>query len=319
MFQLKKKAISPIEGKVVAVDSTGLLPMRPKLAELMPLAGLEASTKREIFAAYSGCNDVLDRVRSEAKQFMVNVLRANTTWTSDDRQHQRQLSETELTANFDSSTLSIAGDYGGAARAEIAALPIAKLSTTLIQNVVDGTTSLLTGMERELTRLVDFQQVGQIEWHSPDVVRYVYHRNEISDRTANTSTSQRTAGRTVTKTTTKDKVRHFRHSTITHDVIDAKENPLPARAVPRPAMVQTLIDQTPDWLKGMMSIVTGFQIAEERVDREAVVDRWQESSEEITELPPVRTERVRYDPALILGRYVLVGWGEDDIPKARIR
>ncbi|QDT13392.1 hypothetical protein [Planctomycetes bacterium K23_9] len=73
---------------------------------------------------------------------------------------------------------------------------------------------------------------------------------------------------------------------------------------PLPPKYSDLIEHCPDWLRGQLRILEGELFRHECVEWDLFTEK--RSAEKVT-------ERVRRDPAVLIGPYVLAGWGEDAI------
>ena len=90
-----------------------------------------------------------------------------------------------------------------------------------------------------------------------------------------------------------------------HELLGASSDALPAAHVRKPLAVEHLILQTPPRLVPYLRVVSGMQVREVIVEIDVRTDTRVEERETILYRP---------DPALVLGRYVLAGWSERDLP-----
>jgi hypothetical protein len=171
----------------------------------------------------------------------------------------------------------------------------------LIQDILDG-----------LERLVSTQLVGKIKWYSPQVCEYDFYRAVVVQSLGESSTTRREEGSKVIDTTTRTVTDNHRVAIHSHEVINAKKLALPAEKILRPQSVSTLIESIPIWLKHSVRVVAGDQIRETIVERELRTVSREDRSERVV---ATRSEDTiyRWDPALVLGPYVLAGWTDADV------
>ncbi|MCA9064747.1 MAG: hypothetical protein KDA96_16865 [Planctomycetaceae bacterium] len=287
-----------------------LLPCLDTVGRQLPLRQFSAPTKVRLFEAYAACQDELSYMYEEAAKLLGKIVICNTEWVSAGTSAPAVNAMTIQTAlnGRQHEAEQLAFRTGSMARAELAAEPTPTIAMKLIEAVRDQTLQLLSSLNRQLAYLNAIEQVGTIDWIADDVCRYSFFANKVTDRKINSSTRSRVEANQRRTTTRNDFDRTFEHTRVTHDVIDALRHPLPADHVEMPPRVKMLVDEIPSWLHGVSAVVTGFEISEERNSRRAVVDQWSESHTTVEELPVQRRERTHYDPALIIGPYVLTGW-----------
>jgi len=96
-------------------------------------------------------------------------------------------------------------------------------------------------------------------------------------------------------------VHHVRNPTLNEP--DATVNPLPVKYV-------NLIEACPDWMAGSLRILEGDLFRDECIEWDLFTET--RSAEKII-------ERVRRDPAVVFGPYILAGWGDDAIAEEENR
>ena len=70
-----------------------------------------------------------------------------------------------------------------------------------------------------------------------------------------------------------------------------------------PRAARKLVNRIPDWLASAAYIVEGQEIRVSTEERSAHIDSWTE-----VEAIPIVEARFDFDPALVLGEYVLTAW-----------
>jgi hypothetical protein len=214
-----------------------------------------------------------------------------------------------------------------AATAELAALPVEQIVTAMATVLKHSVVRFLIELVYTLDEMVKSQHVGIIDWTCADACRYHYF--EFKDETTVTGTrsqsDHRAAGRvhTVTTNTQRDKERVVSLTRHVHDLIDAKRQTKWRHLMGRfPVRAHNVAEHVPSWLDA--EYVEGQQIRDLRIERELSRQQWTESETTVhtwEESPPViqETPQYRFDPAIIIGHYVLVGWNEDEKQQDEIK
>jgi hypothetical protein len=144
-------------------------------------------------------------------------------------------------------------------------------------------------------------RLGTIDWLAEDVCRYRFFRNVVV-RERGPEKETRTATHVRRE---REVIDTHRVATHTHELINARSEPLPARHVRKPAHVEALIGKTPSWIAPFLRVASGDEVRELIVETDVRTDKQVEEQVEVIYRP---------DPALTLGRYVLAGWSDRDLP-----
>lgn len=168
----------------------------------------------------------------------------------------------------------------------------------------------------KLDELAGENVLGNIDWDDERRCTFQYFghvliRNAptLSARTERTITRQG-----FTEVTREDKLTVARQTTTyravrhQHRLENAKLESLADCSMVLPAGITEIIDAIPPWLKPVMQIVVGDCVHERIIEH----DIGESVDEEIVHRESVRTERY-IDPAIVLGSYVLTGWGDREI------
>jgi hypothetical protein len=95
-----------------------------------------------------------------------------------------------------------------------------------------------------------------------------------------------------------------------HHVMNAEARELKREIHPIPRKHDELIDQIPEWLHPHLRVLEGTLILEQIVERQIGENQWQSE-------PILRSTHVTHqiDPAILLGHFVLTGWGQRDVDR----
>lgn len=163
-----------------------------------------------------------------------------------------------------------------------------------------------------LHTLVKEDVVGIIEWTAEQVCKLHYFRHTVIQgrvTTQKTSIVEHIERNTVTIEETQ-KLRARNRYTVErheHHVMNAEALKLEQTRLPIPQKYNDLINRIPEWLRPQVRVLEGDLFLERVANRLVREDEWE-------------TERVvrntyKTDPAILLGHYVLSGWGEQEVDR----
>lgn len=194
-----------------------------------------------------------------------------------------------------------------------------KLTAALREAVDDFAHQLFASFEK----LVDEKCLGLIEWVGPNVCRYHFFKEVViqemegPERTAGPYRSAGRVGdrtrryaRTVTQTT---RGRHV-HRTARHEhhVMQAFWTSIRNSRVVMPLAVRQLVKAVPDWLYDFVRVVDGILVRELVIERD-LGEEGIKSTQQYTDYVFVDEPVVDWEPAVVVGPFVLTGWGPREI------
>ncbi|PHQ37038.1 hypothetical protein [Rhodopirellula bahusiensis] len=155
--------------------------------------------------------------------------------------------------------------------------------------------------------------IGQIQ-EASTTCRFTYFRRVAVVELAETRTRERVvdeSGRRMfqdsylveTLQVSDYEIQH-RQAQHVHHVRQPTLNEPSATVHPLPTKYNELIESCPDWLHGQLRVLEGELFRHECIEWDLLTET--RSAEKVI-------ERVRRDPAVLIGPYVLAGWGEDTI------
>ena len=176
-----------------------------------------------------------------------------------------------------------------------------------------------------LERMVDRELFGLVEWLPKQCCRYHFFRRvviqgpevrtqSINDSFADDSdpsSGQRIIGnrRTTSTRTVKHEIRFARHQ---HELINAVRTSIGNSTVIMPPPIVRLVDSIPEWLYPFVEVIDGQIVRELIIERDVSVEDWTQVD--------VRDEPIiDIDPGIVIGPYVLSGWGSMEIQKEQKR
>lgn len=176
-----------------------------------------------------------------------------------------------------------------------------------------------------LEHMVDLELFGLVEWLPKQCCRYHFFRrvviqepevrtqsiNETFVNDSEGSSGQRIIGnrRTTSTRTVRHEIRFGRHQ---HELINAVRTSIRNSTVIMPPPIVRLVDSVPIWLYPFVEVIDGQIVRELIIERDISVEDWTQVD--------VRDEPIiDIDPAIVIGPYVLSGWGSMEIRKEQER
>lgn len=183
-----------------------------------------------------------------------------------------------------------------------------------ISRLVNALLEKLSGLKAE-------NVLGQITWNEEGGCKFDYFGHVII-RNAPTLSARRERNisrqgfmEVATEDTLTVATQTITYRAVHHEhLLENAEAKCPANySAALPVGIGEIIAAIPSWLRSVMTIVVG-DCVHERIIEQDIGERIQE---EIIWRESVRTERY-IDPAIVMGRYALVGWGEREILTAEV-
>ena len=197
--------------------------------------------------------------------------------------------------------------------------------TQLDASLTNETVSFSRQLCEMLQRMVDLELFGLVEWLPMQCCRYHFFRRvviqgaeEQTDTITETLTSDEASGfgrrvignrRTTSTHSVKHEIRFARHQ---HDLINAVRTSIRNSTVIMPPQIVRLVESIPEWLYPFVEVIDGHIVRELIIERDVSVEDWTQVD--------VRDEPILdLDPGIVIGPYVLSGWGSIEIRKEQER
>lgn len=281
--------------------------------------------KERLVSGYISCLNQVERFRTEFEQLVKAICvtglefrQAATTTETDPRSTEgiRNAIRSAESAQLD-ELLERAGGPLMPARnivtAEWITKPLDVMSSDVDHALRRAVTNFADQVFETFERLVDEQIAGLVEWFDGNVCRYhffksvVIHRVDVRNDAPDSTESRngafddlddRTSSR---RSRPQSQVRHeHRLARHEHHAINAFCTSIENSRVVVPENVQRMMKQIPDWLRPSVQVVDGTLV------RELIVESHVRT--EVTDIPVYGCE-----PAVIIGPFVLSGWGPREI------
>lgn len=272
---------------------------------------LNAVTLKEAVEIYAEQLKLLRTMAEEWKEFLHLLVLVEEQGSNVSRDHE-YLIDIELekwkTEIFADTTFQ-ASIGGNVLTAELATKPIGLIKEQLGSHIRQLAESMSTNMRGQLVELVGLEMIGLIEWFDADKCtysRYVRKCDVSVERVQELPTQRKNVNgrpRVLSQTLVEGKSKRSLVRTIQH-LVQAKECRNGESKVVVPRDIRSYISSAPCWLAPGIRIVEGVLIRETVVEQDLGVQQF-----------GILEDKVQWhsDPAVVLGPFVLWGWGEAEI------
>lgn len=199
--------------------------------------------------------------------------------------------------------------------AELIAQPLPAVQSSVLKLLQEASHTLANQLMVSLHMLVELNVVGIIDWKDERTCKLNFFRHAIEQdqiESRKSTTVRRVERNTLVREEWEQlrvRNRYFieRHE---HHVMNAEARELKQEIHPIPRKHDELIDQIPEWLHPHLRVLEGTLILEQIVERQIGENQWQSE-------PILRSTHVTHqiDPAILLGHFVLTGWGQRDVDR----
>ena len=197
--------------------------------------------------------------------------------------------------------------------AELLANSMQNVHSRLNRSLEQTTHRVVQSTFEAMDRLVDRSVLGVIDWTSDSVCKFHFFKEASQYRREATHAQQseikymedewKVEETTITNTQEVESRTRSRHE---HHLMDAERVEIRSDAVVVPIAIQPIIDKIPAWLAPEAKIVTGQQFREDIIEQQCQKRVW------LKEYIKTRKIRTHFDPAVVIGHFVLTGWGEQE-------
>lgn len=280
-------------------------------SKLLTLHENENLIKPRVLEAYGHDIDLLGNRMQELDECVRQAIRCSIVFAGDRQltEEQREAEAKKIWEELQPQLPPVEYQHVLKLPYTLAAQDPAAILRELKQQFQQIMAQALRRLALHMKRLVDTQRVGLVSWAGEDACCYHYfcqeHRETVLREQTETEDRPTSPGfgerRTVKKREVKKELYSTRH---VHHLVDAKLHNLDEYTHPMPQRVHQFLDSVPPRVRHLFQIVDGQMTMEEVVARQ------------VKETTEVETETIavyRYDPAVTLGDYVLVGWDSKEV------
>ncbi len=207
--------------------------------------------------------------------------------------------------------------------AKLVSRPVSEVRRRLDQAIADAVTEFTKQLFALFAKLVDHELFGLVEWLPNNCCAYhffkrvVIQENDGASHTVNEvrfdratqrdpATGRRIIGQRTRRIAQGEGQHTHRFARHQHDVMNAIRTSIDNSRVVMPPPVERLCRAVPDWLKPFVEVIDGTIFRERIIERDIRVANWEDV--QVIDEPIVGCE-----PGVIIGSYVLTGWGPREV------
>jgi len=348
--QLGGRTFSPSRNTPSAAprDQIRELQQRPEEAELPKLLQetlaarlawnslpAEVADRQSLVEAYVASLTQLGRFREDVEKLVRAGCQANLEFRQLAGETNVSGRDAALAAKLDAMLTEAACDWlpiKNVLDARVVSQSVALLRPKLQTAINEAVDDFARQFFELLAKLVERQFFGLVEWLPNHCCGYHFFkrvviqenlgslRPEILDISfddfADDSGDSRAASGAVRRQRIKETRGHGKHyhrfARHEHSVMNAVCTTIANSKVVMPPQVVALVKQVPDWLYPFVQVIDGDIFRERIVEQDTGVETWADVR--------VRDEPIYgYEPAVIIGPYVLTGWGPREVGQEQAR
>ena len=309
------------------------------ITEQLPWSAVSSrgSDRQQIVEAYVKSLERLAQCRSDVDRLVRAACEANLEFRQGAGETHAQARDAALQRKLDELLAKAAGDWlpsQNVLNARTVSQPVDVLRIQLDAALTQAVCDFSRQFFELLAKLVDQRLFGLVEWLPNHCVGYhffkqvviqdVKHHSEtasqkyfdrpdrdVNDWDESAGAAPRVIGSTTTRTVTTGthQQRLARHE---HSVMNAVQTTIGNSRVVMPPEVRRLVERVPAWLYPFVSVIDGDLFRERIVEQDVKLEEWTDVQ--------VRDEPIfGCEPAVIIGPYVLTGWGPREVRQEQDR
>jgi len=319
--RLRQLAPSPDHDQLpaeVAQEIRSRLPwaqLSPDVPEVQPLV-----------EAYVASLNMLAQFRQEVDHLLRAACEANLEFRQELGETHAAARDAALKSERDDMLRKAACDWfppRNVLDAKLVSRPVSEVRRRLDQAIADAVAEFTKQLFALFAKLVDHELFGLVEWLPNNCCAYHFFKRVViqeNDGASQTIEEVRfdqaterdpvTGRRIIGKKTTRiaqGKGRHtHRFARHQHDVMNAIRTSIDNNRVVMPPAVERLCHAVPEWLKPFVEVIDGTIFRERIIERDIQVTNWED-------VRVVDEPIVGHEPGVIIGSYVLTGWGPREV------
>lgn len=199
--------------------------------------------------------------------------------------------------------------------ADLIAQPLNEITPVLNNWLRQSSFTVAAQLLLSMHVLVELDVVGLIEWPGETACKLNFFRHCVTqDQLRNRQTEKIEADGLWTRFETWEQFEGRNQYSIErheHHVMNAEARRLNEVQHPIPEDKQAFLNKVPGWIRQHMRVLEGDLILERVIERKIRDEQWKTT--------PVLRSSYELDPAILLGHYVVTGWGQQDVNRERFR
>lgn len=199
--------------------------------------------------------------------------------------------------------------------ADLIAQPLNEITPVLNNWLRQSSFTVAAQLLLSMHVLVELDVVGLIEWPGNTACKLNFFRHRVTQEQLRSRQTQTVEDdgmwmrfETWEQFEGRNQYSIERHE---HHVMNAEARQLNEVQHPIPEDKQAFLDKVPAWIRQHMRVLEGDLIMERVIEQDVREEQW--------ETTPVLRSAYEVDPAILLGHYVITGWGRKDVDRERAR
>jgi len=291
-----------------------------------------APDREAVVSAYVNSLKQLAVYRNDVEMLVLEAWRANLEFRQSAGETHEEAREAVLSGKLEETMAQAFLDWMPAKNIVTAALlsqPHEDYTAQLSSSLSDEVTHFSRQLFEMMQRMVDLELFGLVEWLPKQCCRYHFFRRVViqgatelheavtetlpddEDPDVDRHVGRRVIGhrRTTSTQSIKHEIRFARHQ---HELINAVRTSIRNSTVVMPPQIVRLIESIPEWLYPFVEVIDGQIVRELIIERDVSIEDWTQVD--------VRDEPIiDVDPGIVIGPFVLSGWGSVEIRKEQER
>lgn len=319
-------SLAPVESHPLADRTNRLTPAFASLSDslwtALPTTDFStAMTHKDVAQSVSRCAATLAQKQHDVRQFVESIcyhaveLRVRGEHLPDARAAALQSARRPLLE----AVTQVTPPLRPALTADLMAQPLTVVHSEVNAWVREACHTIAGQLLLSMHVLVELETVGVIEWPGETTCklhffRHVVTQDRIRTRTARQVTeeddfeNQRVQVTELRQTTGRNVYSIERHE---HHVMEAEAREINHTQFPIPQRYQEFLQRIPPWIKQYVRILEGDLILERVTQRDLREEAWETTA--------VQRTAYEIEPAILLGHYVIKGWGQREVDREQFR
>lgn len=291
---------------------------------------LHAGDVQSVVAAFLDSLNQLDQFRRDAERLMRTACEANLEFRQQRGETHEQARDAAMRTELEDMVQKAACDWPKPRNildARLVSRPVSEVRERLNQVITEGVADFTNGLFALFAKLVDHELFGLVEWLPNNCCAYHFFKRVIiqendgasstvkevrfdQPRDFDSTTGRRAIGQRTTRKARGEGRHTHRFARHQHDVMHAIRTSVENTRVVMPPHVERLCLAIPVWLKPFVEVIDGTIFRERIIERDMRVENWQDVQVKVEVIDePI----MGHEPGIIIGSYVLTGWGPREV------
>ncbi len=319
-------SLAPLESHPLADHTNRLTPAFASLSDsiwtALPITDFStAMTHTDVARSVGQCAATLEQKQQDVRQFVESIcyhaveLRVRGPHIPDARASALQSARLPLLEAVNQVTQPLRP----ALTADLMAQPLSVVHPEVNAWVREACHTIAGQLLLSMHVLVELETVGVIEWPGETTCKLHFFRHLVTQDRIRTQTTRQVTedgdsdNQIVRVTELRQTMGRNLYSIERHEhhVMNAEVREVDRTQFPIPQTYQEFIHAIPPWIKQYVRILEGDLILERVTQRDLREETWETTA--------VQRTAYEIEPAILLGHYVITGWGQQEVDREQFR